>query len=164
MKFIEGPLELGTFVNADANYQIFRRFGLLRTWALLDLQNELNALEQGFRDNPKDLDNKELMAIARAKLKEYGDLTEQQRLFNSLEQPNIQNHASLLNWAKVAGLGDPKDSNYNWLYHRDDLVVISPDGGIAKLSIFENFLLSLMMLVFTPDFIQVLQEKYLRCI
>jgi hypothetical protein len=156
-----GHSEIGNFINADQNYQIFRRFGLLRTWALLDLQHDLNALEQRLKDNPEDLEDKELMTETRAKLKDYGDLIKQQYRFMSLDQPNIQNHVELLSWAQGSGFRDPKDLRYNWLYHRDDLAIIAPNGENAGISIFEGFLLNLMILLFPPEFIKVLRDTYL---
>ena len=148
-------LEFGNYIGSDPSNQIFRRFGLLHTWALLDLQDELNKLEQGFIHNPRNIYQKDLMADTRKKLRDYGDLAKQQRRFMGLSQPNSVDHAGILRWAsKSNDFRKPKDLEYNWVFQRDDLVTFAPDGGTSTS---ESWIV-VFILLFPFRFAQVLQN------
>lgn len=139
----DGYPRLAALMDSDLNTRIYRRFGYYRNRLLLHRQDELAEIakhvdeldradevlypERHFsrRDDELEVDTcarLQLLKRLDAKMKDYDDLLLREHAIASLTRPTRKDHLSYFNW--VYNNKPVVREEYEFLYHRDDFVLI----------------------------------------
>ena len=156
----EGFPRVAAFLDSDASFTIYRRFGFLYARLLLYKQDELTELEEELRDMDKrDWDDasyqdclksrtkddaaknqpgrssrKELLQRIEKKTLEYGELLRQSKELVSWNTPSTRDYASVVNWMDTEAPLFEAESAF--IKEKEDLITLRPGREHAWLDAF----------------------------
>lgn len=171
----EGYPRVAAFLDSDASFTIYRRFGFLHARLLLYKQDELRELEEELRDMDKrdwdaesfqdclrsrDKDDavknqhgrssrKELLQRIEKKALEYGELLRQSKELVSWSTPSTRDYASVVNWMNIEA--PLFEAECAFVKEKEDLITLRPGREHAWLDAFVERTLK----AFHCEFIQV---------
>ncbi|KAL9119124.1 MAG: hypothetical protein Q9187_004320 [Circinaria calcarea] len=156
----EGYPRVAAFLDSDASFTIYRRFGFLHARLLLYKQDELRELEDELRemdkrdwkddsfqnclrsrgkdDAPKNQhgrsSRKELLQRIEKKTLEYGELLRQSKELVSWNTPSTRDYTSVVNWLNTEAPLSEADCGF--IKEKQDLITLRPGREHAWLDAF----------------------------